>query len=70
MELYKDVVPENFRALCIGEKGIGPNTGVPQHFKWLVKILHVSVIYMVIFSLAISSECFLLSSCIKFLNIH
>ncbi|KAL9691279.1 hypothetical protein QQ045_011699 [Rhodiola kirilowii] len=36
VELYKDVVPktaDNFRALCTGEKGIGPHTGVPLHFK-------------------------------------
>lgn len=36
VEVYKDVVPktaENFRALCNGDKGIGPNTGVPLHYK-------------------------------------
>ncbi|RWW26903.1 hypothetical protein GW17_00008690 [Ensete ventricosum] len=36
VELFADVVPrtaENFRALCTGEKGVGPHTGVPLHFK-------------------------------------
>ncbi|XP_064978134.1 peptidyl-prolyl cis-trans isomerase CYP40-like isoform X1 [Musa acuminata AAA Group] len=36
VELFAGVVPrtaENFRALCTREKGVGPHTGVPLHFK-------------------------------------
>ncbi|GAB2267270.1 Peptidyl-prolyl cis-trans isomerase cyp40 [Dionaea muscipula] len=36
VELFTDVVPKtayNFKALCTGEKGIGPNTSVPLHYK-------------------------------------
>jgi hypothetical protein len=39
IELFADVVPrtaENFRCLCTGEKGIGPVSGRPLHYKvWL-----------------------------------
>ncbi|KAK9056684.1 hypothetical protein SSX86_024046 [Deinandra increscens subsp. villosa] len=36
VELFSDIVPktaENFRALCSGEKGVGPITGAPLHYK-------------------------------------
>lgn len=49
VELYNDVVPkttDNFRALCIGEKGIGPNTGVPLHYKVrLYMCIQIALLY-------------------------
>ena len=35
-ELFADVCPktvENFRSLCVGDKGIGKTTGQPLHFR-------------------------------------
>ncbi|XP_076930828.1 uncharacterized protein LOC143595776 [Bidens hawaiensis] len=39
IELFADVVPktaENFRALCVGDKGNGISTGKPLHYKGCV----------------------------------
>lgn len=53
VELYNDIVPktaENFRALCTGEEGIGPHTGVPLHFKVLASFLpHASPSHFIYF---------------------